>query len=102
MGATTGTEGGDKESAGCTPPFVMAGVPSDGKGVSPPGREDRAGTPPEGRDGTDDGIDTPSVEDDELRSLTERTRARSFSSFSEGVSQSEDKLAGVLSSSSIR
>ena len=67
MIATTGTEGRDDERTGYIPPFVTAGVPSDGKGVSPLKKVDRAGTPPERRDGTDDGIgETPSVEDDEL------------------------------------
>tara|TARA_B110000211_G_C14032055_1_gene532617 strand:- start:22 stop:159 length:138 start_codon:yes stop_codon:yes gene_type:complete len=45
---------------------VTAGVPTDGEGVTPPGREDRAGTPPEGRDGTEDGTDTLPVDDDEF------------------------------------
>jgi hypothetical protein len=88
MRATTGTEGRDDERTGYIPPFVTAGVPSDGKGVSPlkkvlpfvtagvPSdgkgvsplkKVDRAGTPPERRDGTDDGIvEAPSVEDDDL------------------------------------
>ena len=64
MRATTGTEGRDDERTGYIPPFV---TPSDGKGVSPLKKEDRAGTPPERRDGTDDGIvETPSVEDGDL------------------------------------